>query len=137
MLSRNAARSWGYRVMTWDDDRWRDGYDAWKLRSPDDEYPYPYDDEPEQPCDHDDCSVDPITGRVECHICGVAWYQTKEEMKAESRRQQEYDKWQRQQERHEFWRRLTYPIRWPVYRLLNRIWPRKACSVLVDDEIPF
>jgi hypothetical protein len=34
-------------------------------------------------------------------------------------------------------RRITFWIRWPLHRLLGRVWPSKACSVLSDDEIPF
>ena len=27
--------------------------------------------------------------------------------------------------------------RWPIFRLLEKVWPRKSLSVLTDDEIPF
>lgn len=41
-------------------------------------------------CDHTDYEVDILTGRAEC-CCGHVWYQTSEEIRADRRRQQEYD----------------------------------------------
>lgn len=112
------------------DDSWKDGYDAWKLASPDDEY-----DEPE--CYHDDYDVDILEGRAHCNLCLESWYATEEEVRRQIEHQAEYDAWCRKQERREFWRRLTLPVRWPVHWLLERIWPRKAHHVLLDEEIPF
>lgn len=109
-------------------------YDQWKTDSGYDERD-PY-DEPEDECEHADYEAD-ISGRATCNRCQYSWWQTEEEIAAEVNRIREYDEWQRRQERREFWRRLTHPIRWPIYLLLNRIWPRKACRVLTDDEIPF
>ncbi len=115
------------------------GYDAWKTQSGyDDRDTFPsYDDEPEDECDHEEYETDILTGRAECCKCPHSWYVTPEQEAAERERIREYAEWERRQQRREFWRRLTYPVRWPVYRVLNRIWPRKACRVLTDDEIPF
>ena len=107
-------------------------YDTWKLRSPDDEYQdlAPY-------CEHDEYEIDVCMGRAECQICGERWWVTKEEVDAQCERIADYDAWCRKQERREFWQRITYPIRWPIFRLLQIILPRKSASVLTDDEIPF
>jgi hypothetical protein len=113
------------------DDSWRDSYDVWKLASPYDEY----DDEPE--CYHEDYDIDILEGRTYCNSCSESWYATEEQIAREIEHQREYAEWEDRQRRREFWRKLTLPIRWPVYRLLERIWPRKACSVLTNDEIPF
>lgn len=115
--------------MPWNDDSWRDGYDAWKLRSPDDDY-----DEPE--CHHEEFDID-YEGRAHCEMCGETWWADGDQIAAQREHQVEYDRWCRRQERREFWRKLTYPIRWPIFRLLDRIWLRKACRVLYDEEIPF
>lgn len=122
-------------MSAWNDDSWRDGYDAWKLRSPyEDE---PYEDEPDEECHHDEYESDILTGRASCCHCPHSWWQTEVEIKSEIERIRAYDEWQREQNRRERWRRLTYPIRRPIFRLLERLWPRKACSVLYDEEIPF
>lgn len=113
------------------DDSWRDSYDAWKLASPDDDY----DDDPE--CDHDDYDVDILEGRARCNRCSESWHVTEEEVQRQIEHQRQYCEWEDRENRREFWRRLTHPIRWPIFRLLERIWPRKACNVLTDDEIPF
>lgn len=110
-------------------DAWKDGYDAWKLASPDDE-------RPEDECSHEEYEIN-YEGRAHCDCCGEGWWASTEEIQSQREREAEYDRWCRREERREFWRKLTYPIRWPIYRLLNRIWPRKSCSVLLDDEIPF
>jgi hypothetical protein len=115
--------------MSWNDDSWRDSYDAWKLASPDDER------EPEE-CYHEEFEID-WEGRSHCDRCGEAWWASADEIRFQREQQAEYDAWCRRQERREFWRRFTRPIRWPIYRLLERVWPRKACSVLLDEEIPF
>lgn len=115
--------------MTWNDDSWRDSYDEWKLRSP-------YDDAPEEECHHEIFEID-MEGRAHCDACSATWWALPIEIDRQSEQQAEYDTWCRQQERREFWRLLTLPIRWPIFRLLERIWPRKASKVLDDSEIPF
>lgn len=123
---------------------WRHDRDQWKTRSPDDErfqfYPYDYGEEerePEDDCTHEDYERDILTGRATCNSCDHHWYLSDERVLADMGREAQYDEWQRRQDRREFWRRLSYPIRWPIFRVLERVWPRKACSVLLDDEIPF
>lgn len=111
------------------DDSWRDGYDEWKLASPDGYHPY---DE----CFHEEVEID-WEGRAHCEHCRENWWASHDEIMHQREQQREYDAWCVRQERKEFLRRLTYPIRWPIFRLLERIWPRKSLSVLVDDEIPF
>lgn len=115
--------------MSWNDDSWRDTYDAWKLRSP-------YDDEPEDDCFHEEYEID-FNGNARCETCGESWYATAAEIAAQRERYREYDAYCRRVERRERWRRLTYPVRWPIFRLLSRLWPRKSYAVLTDDEIPF
>jgi len=65
---------------------------------------------------------------------------TSEEIDAELDRQANYqeecEREDRRQRRREFWRKLTLPIRWPIFRLLENVWPRKSLSVLTDDEFP-
>jgi hypothetical protein len=110
-------------------DAWKDGYDAWKLASPDDEFP-------EEECRHEEFEIN-WEGRATCDRCGEHWWASQDEIAEQRERIREYDRWCIRQERREFLRRLTAPIRWPIYRLLERIWPRKSCAVLTDDEIPF
>ncbi|WFT94324.1 hypothetical protein QA633_39630 [Bradyrhizobium barranii] len=63
------------------------------------------------------------------------------EVDAELERQANYQddvgREERRRWRQEFWRKVIYPFRWPVFRLLERVRPHKALSVLHDDEIPF
>jgi hypothetical protein len=117
--------------MSWNDDSWRDSYDSWKLASPDDDYP---------DCDHDRADLDILDGRWRC-TCGEAWNATEEEIRAEIDREIEYAVYEarenRRQWRRDFFAQITLPIRWPIFRLLEKIWPRKSVSVLLDDEIPF
>lgn len=115
------------------DDSWRDHYDAWKLRSPDEQYGY-YDDEPELDCEHEHYDIDVCTGRAECDSCFKSWYLSPEEI---DQYQEDCEREEHRHRRREFWRKLTYPIRWPLFRALERIWPRKAHRVLLDEEIPF
>lgn len=114
-------------------------YDQWKARDPNDTAYYDYDDYDD--CDHEDYEIDILTGRASCNRCEHHWYPTAAEIDAEITRQANYhedcERWERQQRRREFWQKVTYPIRWPIYRLLERAWPRKSLSVLTDDEIPF
>ena len=115
-------------------------YDQWKTRDPNDRAYYDdYEEyEPDfERCDHDDYDADILTGRATCYRCGHSWYQTTEEINAAIERQREYSEWEERENRREFWRKLTLPVRWPIFRLLERVWPRKSLSVLTDDEIPF
>jgi len=119
--------------MVWNDDNrrddsWKDSYDAWKLASPDDEY--------QDECEHLEFEID-LEGRAHCDVCDGCWWASAEEIASQRQRQREFDAWCRREEWRERWRRLTRLFRWPAYRLLERLWPRKACSVLYDDEIPF
>lgn len=104
---------------------------------PEDEYGY----DPSSDCEHDDYDIDVCMGRASCNCCSKVWYLDSSEIDAELDRQANYqeecEREDRRQRRHEFWRRLTLPIRWPIFRLLERVWPRRSLSVLTDDEIPF
>ncbi len=107
--------------MSWDDDSWRDGYDAWKLASP-------YDDE--DPCDHEDYEADVLNGRASCNICSHAWWLTNEELKAEHRRIAAYGEWVAEQYRRERWE-------W-IFRLWDRFKPRwPSRKAQVSDDLPF
>lgn len=122
--------------MTWNDDSWRDSYDAWKLRSPDEEYEeYQYNEEPE--CDCVDYESDILTGVAVCHACGRRWLQTQDEIEQEILRQAEYDEQMRLEERRQRWEWLARPWRAFWYRVIMPFSPKKAVSVLRDDEIPF
>lgn len=118
-------------------------YDQWKTRDPNDHGYYDdYDDyDAEIECCHEHYEIDVCTGRAECDYCDKSWYLSAEEIDAELERQANYhddmEREERRQRRQEFWRKLTLPIRWPIFRLLERVWPRKSLSVLTDDEIPF
>lgn len=114
-------------------------YDQWKTDpDPYGHYSYDYEhEEPEDECAHEYYERDILTGLATCENCDHRWYLSNEQVRADMARETEYAKWQRRERRREYWRDLTYPIRFRTYRLLSRIWPRKACSVLVDDEIPF
>lgn len=96
-----------------------------------------YDDEPEDDCWHEDYEVDIIMGTATCNFCHFSWDQTEEEIAAECRRIAEYDEWQEREERREWWREKTYPVRCAFYRILNRIWPKRSTIAATDDEIPF
>ncbi len=104
-------------------------YDQWKTDSG-------YDERDDEECPHDSFEID-MEGRAHCDTCPASWMATADEITHQRTRQVEYDAWCRQQARREFWRKLTYPVRRPLFRLLERVWPRKALSVLTDDEIPF
>jgi hypothetical protein len=118
------------------DDSWRNSYDAWKLRSPDQEYGYD-DWEEDEPCQHENPDIDILTGDWDCPHCGEHRAATQGEIDAEIEFQRQYAEHEAREQRREFWRRFTLPIRWPIFRLLERIWPRKACRLLDDSEIPF
>lgn len=102
-------------------------YDQWKTDSG-------YHEREE--CWHEQFDID-LDGTAHCEMCDETWRASADEIRVHRNRQAEYDSWCRKQERREFWRRITLPIRWPLFRLLDRIWPRKALSVLLDEEIPF
>lgn len=106
-------------------------YDQWKCTDPNE----PYNDEPE--CDHDDYEYDILTGRAECSMCSHSWYLSDREMNHQARLQAEYQKIMDHENRRQWWRDRTYPVRMFIFRSLERIWPRKAIKVLHDDEIPF
>lgn len=113
-------------------DAWKDSYDSWKLASPDD-----YNSNIDEPCYHEHYSAN-VEGIATCDECGERWMLTADEIELERINTAVYDEMMRREERRQFWRKLTYPIRWPVFRLLEAIWPRKASRVLYDDdEIPF
>lgn len=120
--------------MSWGEyDNYRDtlrmpaGYDAWKT---DPGYP------PEDECYHEHYEAN-TEGRATCDQCGETWWLTPEEIERERECHAVYDKMMRREERRQFWLWLTLWFRMPIHRLLSRVWPRKACSVLADDEIPF
>lgn len=105
-------------------DAWKDSYDAWKLRSPDDEYP-------EEECFHEDYEAN-SEGRATCCRCGESWWLTDEQIRAERANNEAYDKMMRREERREWWRE-----RW--HRLVSLVcfWRRWRKKPELDDEIPF
>lgn len=111
-------------------------YDQWKCTDPRD-----YDDyddyDPERDCEHEHYEIDVCTGRAECDYCSKSWYLSSEEIDAELDRQANYHEEMERENRRQWWRDKTYPVRMFFFRVLERVWPRKACSVLHDDEIPF
>lgn len=112
--------------MTLQDDDWWPETDDYYDADPDPEC-----------CDHEDRDADILTGRAICHRCGHAWWLTEAEGDAEIKHIANYHAHMEREERRERWRNLTRLIRWPIFRLLDWLWPRKACAVLHDDEIPF
>lgn len=108
------------------------GYDAWKLRSPDDCY---YDDEPEDECEHDEYEIDILTGRASCDRCLHSWWATDKQVASEARRQADYADWVAEQERP--WNRFKRWLR--RTRLVERIrcWQFAREIRRADDEIPF
>jgi hypothetical protein len=108
--------------MGWNDDSWKDGYDAWKLRSP-------YDDEPEEECYHEHYEAD-INGRATCDRCSHTWWLTDEEIERERELVASYDQMMRREEwrlwRQEFVDRLAFWRRW-----------RKRKHAIIDDDLPF
>lgn len=104
--------------MPWNDDSWRDSYD---------------DPEPAHHCEMH-CLRD--DGAAECP-CGETWWPTRTELVAFRAQQAEHLQWERRERRRAIWRKVTNPIRWPLYRLLTRLGLRKAHRVLLDEDIPF
>jgi hypothetical protein len=112
--------------MGWNDDSWRDGYDAWKLQGPDDDY-----DEPEE-CSHEHRDVDTLEGTAYCGSCGRTWTLTTAELDRELRLQTELMEMMYLEDRRQWWRDLRDKVLSVVwYR-----WRRKPAPVL-DDDIPF
>lgn len=116
--------------MAWNDDSWRDGYDDWKLASP---------DEDDDPCDHEDYETDILDGRCRCDRCGHSWYATAAEIDRELRFQSEYAEAMEREDRHQWWSDLWWAVRHPLatihWELCKRGWFRKSAAN--DDEIPF
>jgi hypothetical protein len=91
----------------------------------------------EDRCLHIDYDETPEDAWV-CVDCGHRWYPTVDEIRAYEARKRQLAEWERQQQRLERWREFWASVRWPIYRLLERLWPpRKTCWPLLDDEIPF
>ena len=105
-------------------------YDQWKCSDPNE----PYDDEPE--CDHEDYETDILDARCRC-VCGHSWHAEIEDINAEIERQARYQEDMDRENRRQWWRDRTYPVRMFIHRVLARVWPRRSLSVLHDDEIPF
>ncbi|UFX42017.1 hypothetical protein HAP47_0022255 [Bradyrhizobium sp. 41S5] len=109
----------------------------------DEDYDYGYDDayDSERDCEHEHYEIDVCTGRAQCEYCSKSWHLSAEEIDAELDRQANYqeecEREERRRRRREFWRKLTLPVRWPIFRLLERVWPRNSLSILTDDEISF
>lgn len=105
-------------------------YDAWKLRSPDDEFESWDEYDPSEPndCAHDDYDFDPLTGRATCY-CGESWYMSEEEMQRRFRVEEEFERQQRRQ--HRPWNRFKAWIarHWLRWRMRH--------NHDIDDEIPF
>ena len=99
------------------------------------------DDGAERYCEHDDVEIDVISGRAYCQCCPQSWHLSEQEVDEELDRQARYleecEREDRRRKRREFWLKLTLPIRWPIFRVMEKIWPKKAAAVLTDDEIPF
>lgn len=101
------------------DDRWRDSYDAWKLRSPDDER--------DEECFHEDYEAD-INGRAHCSYCSHSWWLTAEEIENERELHAAYDAAMRREE----WR-----LWFAAWADRLAFWRRWRKSVPVDDDLPF
>jgi hypothetical protein len=123
---------------------WHTDYDSWKLASPDDDRFDDYEEPASCTCEDFD---ETLEGARVCIDCGLRWFPTTEELRAQEELQREYEKFDRKQRRverrRELWLRWTKWIRWPVGRLLDRFMPPKPWRYIdrswraVDDEIPF
>lgn len=112
--------------MAWDDESWKDSYDAWKLASPDDGW--------EEVCEHEDYDADILTGTATCYRCGYRWSQTEAEIAAEIERIRAYDELEREQ------RTLRYRLKEWLTELLWQLryhWATRHQKKIVDDDIPF
>lgn len=114
-------------------------YDAWKLRSPYDDYP----DEPDCYHEHYDINVE---GLAICDECGERWYADKSEIEHYRYLNANYDAWCHREERRQWWRdrwmrfwMFFSPMRLWLWETLHRLgWRRTANRCLsVHDEIPF
>lgn len=105
--------------MAWHDDSWKDGYDAWRLASPD-EYP-------EEECFHEDYEAD-INGRAHCGRCQHSWWLSPAEIEAERERVAAYDELMRKEERRLWWLDLRH-------KLTRFFWRPKPAPI--DDDVPF
>lgn len=109
------------------DDRWRDTYDEWKLRSPYDDYA------DEEPCLHEEYGVS-WEGRASCDYCSHHWWLNTAEMAAYERLEREYEaEHQRhlRRERSWFWRTVRWLARWVPKRRA------KFNPPMIDNDIPF
>lgn len=116
--------------MAWDDDSWRDSYDAWKLASPDDDY-----DDRENQCDHEDYDVDILTGRASCDHCLANWYVGEDEIVRQIEHQAAYDEQCERENRRQWWRDLFAPLSRTLHYLLRPFQQRPR--PIIDDDIPF
>jgi hypothetical protein len=112
--------------MAWDDDSWKDGYDAWKLESPYDDY------EDDDPCDHEDYDIDVCTGRASCNICSEHWYVSSVDIDRELDRQANYYEDMERENRRQWWRDL-----WRPFQSAFAWRPWKKSVEASDDDIPF
>lgn len=113
-------------------------YDQWKTDSGHDELDEYDDYDAERECDHDQYEIDILIGRAECCMCPHSWYVSSEDVSREIERQARYQEDMEREERRQWWRDRTYPVRMFFFRVLERVWPQKAISLtLHDDEIPF
>ena len=122
-------------MSDWQDDRWKDSYDAWKLASPDDDY------DPREDCNHEEAEID-WEGRARCDYCGANWWASAEEIEAQRLARADYAQWERQQRRIAFLKQWflepTFALRWRIHEWLCRRWPWRKARVISDhDEIPF
>ena len=93
---------------------WDDQYDDW-----------------DHGCDHEDYTVDILTGRCECDRCPVSWQATNEQVEREIEHQRKWHEYQERENRREFWR---HKFRWPI-----QLWDRIKGLMSGDpkDGIPF
>ena len=94
----------------------------------------------DEECYHENYEID-LEGRFRCNSCLEVHWATEDEIAAFRYADLDYDEECRREERRERWRerwrRLTFRIRWPLARLLERISPRAARKLFHDDEVPF
>jgi len=97
-------------------------------------YPDWYGDDPE--CGHEEYDVDILDWECRC-TCGHHWPASEDQVNAEIEFMRNSDVNIERENRRQWWRDKTYPVRMFFFRLLERVWPRKAINLLHDDEIPF